>query len=72
MSLRENVWFIIFDQVVHLCLKLDGSYKMQDVRLKHKSIENSEIVKASLALVDSLQWNIRTVFHGGLRLISGI
>ena len=35
-------------------------------------IENSDIVEVSLALVGSPQLNVRTVFQGGLRLISQI
>ena len=48
MSLRENVWFIICDQVVSFCLQLDGSDEIQVVWLSHKFIENSDIVEASL------------------------
>ena len=65
MSLRENIWFIICDQVITLCLQLDGSDEIQDVGLNHKFIENSEIVEVSLALVDSPQRNVRTVLKGG-------
>ena len=57
MSWRENVWFLICDQ---------------DQDQDHKFIENSDIVEASLALVDSPQWNVRLVFQGGLRLLSRI
>ena len=56
MSLRENVWLIICDQVITLCLQLDDS----DVWLNHKSIENSDIVEASLALVNSPQLNVES------------
>ena len=45
--------------------------EIEDVWLNHKFIDNSDIVDANLALVDSPQLNIRTVFQG-LRLISRI
>ena len=69
MFLREDVWFIICDHVI--TLQLDGSYEIYDVGFK-KFIENSEIAEASLALVDSPQWNVRMVFQGGLIQISWI
>ena len=72
MSLREDVWFIICDQVITLCLQLDCSDEILDVGLNHKFIENSKIVEASLALVESPQWNVRMVFQGELRLKSWI
>ena len=68
MSLRENVCITICDQVITLCIQMDGS----DVWLNHKFIEKSDIVEASLALVGSPQLNVRTVFQEGLRLISRI
>ena len=41
--------------MITICLQLDGSDEIKDVGLNHKCIENSEIVEASLALVDSPQ-----------------
>ena len=55
MSLRGNVRFIICDQVITLCLQLDGSDEILDHWLNHKFIKKSEIVEASLTLVDSPQ-----------------
>ena len=58
--------------MITICLQLDGSDEIKDVGLNHKCIENSEIVEASLAFVNSPQCIVRLVFQGGLGLISRI
>ena len=50
---RKCLVLIICDQVITLCLQLDGSDEIKDVWLNHQLIENSKIVEACLALVDS-------------------
>ena len=57
--------FVICDKVIALCLQLDGSDIILNIELNHEFIENSDIVGASLPLVDSPKWNVKNVFKGG-------